>query len=99
MNVDAANREPLLPFAPEIVLPTVRGLAAVGLRGPARPYGFRCSFNRAFRMDGSPTGWWVTLYQFGIDQSCSPRCNRPPRANPNPERAEVRHTAFSGWRI
>jgi len=36
MNVDAANREPLLPFAPEIVLPTVRGLAAVGLRGPAR---------------------------------------------------------------
>jgi hypothetical protein len=23
--------------------------------------------------------------------SCSPRCNRPPRANPNPERAEVRH--------
>src|SRR5262249_5281423 len=27
--------------------------------------------------------------------SCSPRCNRPPRANPNPERAEVRHTAFS----
>ena len=21
--------------------------------------------------------------------SCSPRCNRPPRANPNPERAEV----------
>ena len=34
MNVDAANREPLLPFAPEIVLPTVRGLAAVGLGGP-----------------------------------------------------------------
>ena len=28
--------------------------------------------------------------------SCSPRCNRPPRANPNPERAEVRHTAFTG---
>jgi hypothetical protein len=24
--------------------------------------------------------------------SCSPRCNRPPRANPNPERAEDRHT-------
>ena len=28
--------------------------------------------------------------------TCSPRCNRPPRANPNPERAEVRHTAFTG---
>src|SRR5262249_41979532 len=23
-------------------------------------------------------------------QTCSPRCNRPPRANPNPERAEDR---------
>src|SRR5215831_12990110 len=57
-----------LPFAPEIVLPTVRGLAAVGLGGPARPYGFRCSFNQTFRVEGSPTGWWVTPYQFGIDQ-------------------------------
>jgi hypothetical protein len=29
--------------------------------------------------------------------SCSPRSNRPPRANPNPERAEVRHAeAVSG---
>jgi hypothetical protein len=57
-----------LPFAPEIVLPTVRSLAAVGLGGQHRPYGFRCSFNRTFRVDGSPTGWWVTPYQFGIDQ-------------------------------
>ena len=40
----------------------------VGLGGPHRPYGFRCSFNRTFRVDGSPTGWWVTPYQFGIDQ-------------------------------
>jgi hypothetical protein len=57
-----------LPFAPEIVLPTVRSLSAVGLGGQHRPYGFRCSFNRTFRVDGSPTGWWVTPYQFGIDQ-------------------------------
>jgi hypothetical protein len=28
--------------------------------------------------------------------SCSPRCNRPPRANPNPEPAEVRH-ANASW--
>src|SRR5437667_11496446 len=28
--------------------------------------------------------------------SCSPRCNRPPRANPNPERADDRHTAVDG---
>jgi hypothetical protein len=40
----------------------------VGLGGPHRPYGFRCSFNRTFRVEGSPTGWWVTSYQFGIDQ-------------------------------
>jgi hypothetical protein len=57
-----------LPFAPEIVLPTVRNLAAVGLGGKHRTYGFRCSFNRTFHVDGSATGWWVTPYQFGIDQ-------------------------------
>ena len=28
----------------------------------------RCSFNQTFRVDDSPTGWWVTPYQFGIDQ-------------------------------
>ena len=38
------------------------------LGGKHRPYGFRCSFNQTFRMDDSPAGWWVTPYQFGIDQ-------------------------------
>jgi hypothetical protein len=57
-----------LPFAPEIVIPTVRSLAGVELGGKHRPYGFKCSFNKSFRVDGSPTGWWVTPYQFGIDQ-------------------------------
>jgi hypothetical protein len=57
-----------LPFAPEIVIPTARSLASVKLGGEHRPYGFRCSFNRTFRVDDSPTGWWVTPYQFGIDQ-------------------------------
>jgi hypothetical protein len=57
-----------LPFAPEIVLPTVRALAGATLGGAHRPYGFRCSFNRTFGLDGSPAGWWVTPYQFGIDQ-------------------------------
>jgi hypothetical protein len=57
-----------LPFAPEIVIPTARSLAGVKLGGHHRPYGFRCSFNRTFRVDDSPTGWWVTPYQFGIDQ-------------------------------
>jgi hypothetical protein len=57
-----------LPFAPEIVIPTARKLAGMNLGGLDRPYGFRCSFNRTFRVDNSPTGWWVTPYQFGIDQ-------------------------------
>ncbi len=57
-----------LPFAPEIVIPTVRNLAGVKLGGKHRPYGFRCSFNQTFRMDDTQTGWWVTPYQFGIDQ-------------------------------
>jgi hypothetical protein len=57
-----------LPFAPEIVIPTVRSLASVELGGKHRPYGFRCSFNQTFHVEGRPTGWWVTPYQFGIDQ-------------------------------
>jgi hypothetical protein len=57
-----------LPFAPEIVVPTTRNLTCVELGGKHRPYGFRCSFNRTFRVEDSPTGWWVTPYQFGIDQ-------------------------------
>ena len=30
--------------------------------------GSSASFNRTFRVDDSPTGWWVTPYHFGIDQ-------------------------------
>jgi hypothetical protein len=57
-----------LPFAPEIVIPTVRHLAGLDLGGPERPYGFKTPFNRTFRVDDSPTGWWVAPYQVGIDQ-------------------------------
>jgi hypothetical protein len=56
-----------LPFAPEIVLPTVRHLAALDL-GMTRPYGFRPSFNRTFAVADGPPGWWITPYHFGIDQ-------------------------------
>jgi len=31
-------------------------------------YGFKPSFNQAYAVLGSPTGWWVTPYHFGIDQ-------------------------------
>ena len=56
-----------LPFAPEIVIPTVRNLARMDL-GMEDKYGFKPSFNQSFVMNDSRTGWWVTPYHFGIDQ-------------------------------
>jgi hypothetical protein len=56
-----------LPFAPEIVIPTIRHFAALNL-GMTLPYGFKPSFNQTFMVPDSPTGWWVTPYHFGIDQ-------------------------------
>jgi hypothetical protein len=56
-----------LPFAPEIVIPTVRHLARLNL-GMTQPYGFKPSFNQTFAVTDSPTGWWITPYHFGIDQ-------------------------------
>src|SRR4029453_7288627 len=56
-----------LPFAPEIVIPTVRQFARLDL-GMSAPYGFKPSFNQTFAVEESPTGWWVTPYHFGIDQ-------------------------------
>lgn len=56
-----------LPFAPEIVIPTVRNFARMNL-GMTRLYGFKPSFNQTFGVEGSPTGSWVSPYHFGIDQ-------------------------------
>jgi hypothetical protein len=56
-----------LPFAPEIVIPTARHFARLHL-GATQPYGFKPSFNQAFAVPDSPTGWWITPYHFGIDQ-------------------------------
>ncbi len=57
-----------LPFAPEVVVPTVSHLAGLRLDSREQRYGFAPSFNQTFRVDDSPTGWWVTPYYFGIDQ-------------------------------
>jgi hypothetical protein len=57
-----------LPFAPEIVIPTVCHLSGLKLGGQDRQYGFKPSFNQTFREDDSPIGWWVTPYFFGVDQ-------------------------------
>ena len=56
-----------LPFAPEIVVPTVRNFARMNL-GMTRLYGFKPSFNQTYAVENSPTGWWVSPHHFGIDQ-------------------------------
>ncbi len=56
-----------LPFAPEIVIPTVRAMAQLDL-GATQRYGFKASFNQTYRVAESTTGWWVTPHHFGIDQ-------------------------------
>jgi hypothetical protein len=56
-----------LPFAPDIVIPTMQRFARMDL-GMTAKYGFHPSFNQSFAVPDSPTGWWVTPYHFGIDQ-------------------------------
>jgi len=56
-----------LPFAPEIVLPTVLNFARMKL-GMTRLYGFKPSFNQTYAVENSASGWWVSPYHFGIDQ-------------------------------
>jgi len=56
-----------LPFAPAIVIPTLRTMAQLDL-GATKRYGFKPSFNATYAVPDSPTGWWVTPYHFGIDQ-------------------------------
>ena len=56
-----------LPFAPEIVIPTIRNFADMHL-GMTKLYGFKPSFNQTFAVEDSTAGWWVSPYHFGIDQ-------------------------------
>jgi hypothetical protein len=55
-----------LPFAPEIVLPTICHFHEMNL-GMLAPYGFKATFNRTFPVEGSDHGW-VSPWHFGIDQ-------------------------------
>jgi hypothetical protein len=55
-----------LPFAPEIVAPTVTHYANLHLTTP-NPYGFKASFNREFMTAERPLGW-VSPYHFGINE-------------------------------
>jgi hypothetical protein len=55
-----------LPFAPEIVIPTIQHFSTLDL-GMLEPYGFKSTFNRTFPVPGSDHGW-VSPYHIGIDQ-------------------------------
>ncbi len=55
-----------LPFAPEIVLPTIQNFNALDL-GMTDSYGFKTSFNPTYEVEGSHCGWVSPCY-FGIDQ-------------------------------
>lgn len=55
-----------LPFAPEIVAPTVTRFADLHL-DTSNPYGFKASFNREFVTADNPRGW-VSPYHFGVNE-------------------------------
>ena len=55
-----------LPFAPEIVLPTIKHFEGCDL-GMKDPYGFKATFNQTVPVEcGGPC--WVSPYHIGIDQ-------------------------------
>jgi hypothetical protein len=55
-----------MPFAPDIVAPTIHYLKALHLRVP-NPYGFKASFNPVFGGDLEEVGW-VSPFHFGINE-------------------------------
>ena len=56
-----------LPFAPEIVLPTIAHFRRLHLSG-VHPYGFKASFNSTFPDDRGSSQGWVSRWHFGLNQ-------------------------------
>ncbi|MEO7309119.1 MAG: glucoamylase family protein [Chitinophagaceae bacterium] len=57
-----------LPFAPEIVLGTIRhAIEKLNLK-PHKLYGFDASFNPTFPEKGTNTNGWVSPWRFGLNQ-------------------------------
>jgi hypothetical protein len=56
-----------LPFAPEIVLPTIRHLNELRLR-EGNPYSFRATFNPTYPHRGNRPYGWVTPWHFALSQ-------------------------------
>ena len=55
-----------LPFAPEIVLPTVRHFLDTYPQASGK-YCFRCSFNLSFPNDADPGAGWTSPHHYGIN--------------------------------
>lgn len=56
-----------LPFAPEIVVPTIRNYERMQLK-VAQEYGYKASFNPTFPAQPKHEYGWVSPYHFGINQ-------------------------------
>ena len=58
-----------LPFAPELVLPSLRHCIHQAKLTKFNSYGFKASFNPSHPgKAGNPYGWWVSPWHFGLDQ-------------------------------
>jgi hypothetical protein len=56
-----------LPFAPEIVAPTLTHLSSLHVHVD-NPYGFKASVNPVFQQHGHSQAGWVSPYHFGINE-------------------------------
>jgi len=56
-----------LPFAPEIVLPTIRHFHALKVK-KSNPYGFKATFNMTFPSDSTNLCGWISPHHYGINQ-------------------------------
>jgi len=56
-----------LPFAPEIVAPTISHMTHLQLAVP-NPYGFKASFNPVFHGESDDPVGWVSPHHFGINE-------------------------------
>ncbi len=57
-----------LPFAPDIVLPTIASMRRLPIGGEDHPYGFKTTYNATYLGSGGSPGWWVSPYHCGLNQ-------------------------------
>ena len=57
-----------LPFAPDIVLPTIRHFMAMRQERELLPYGFRATYNPTFNEEGDPHYGWISTHYYGLNQ-------------------------------